>query len=61
MSKIEAEESSSAELAGRNSLAAALARMKEGLTILDVLAAPGDICAHLDLAVSRLRELKARV
>jgi hypothetical protein len=38
------------------SLRDALTRMEEALEILDNLAAPGDIGAHLDLAVNRLRQ-----
>lgn len=57
MAKIEVEELSLAKLDGCKSLAAALARMEEALTIHDVLAAAGDIGAHLDLAAYRLREL----
>jgi hypothetical protein len=38
------------------SLHDALVRMHEALEILDGLAAPGDIGAHLDLAIHRLRQ-----
>jgi hypothetical protein len=56
MSKFELAESVPDEPQFSGSLDDALERMEEALQILDHLAAPGDIGAHLDLAMHRLRQ-----
>ena len=38
----------------RQSLSKALFQLNEALEILDSVAAPGDVCSHLDLAIARL-------
>jgi len=40
----------------REGLASALYQMEQALSLLDTCGAPGDIGAHLDLAMCRLRE-----
>ena len=42
---------------GERQLLDALARMHEALSLLDEASAPGDIAAHLDLAMSKLEDL----
>jgi hypothetical protein len=56
MPKLELAEFSPDEPPSSATLAGALERMEEALQILDNLAAPADIGAHLDLALHRLRQ-----
>ena len=56
MPKLELAEFSPDEPQSNGSLSEALERMEEALQILDNLAAPADIGAHLDLALHRLRQ-----